>query len=206
MWVGVLPSGVAKLRITYNAPVILTFTLAAVFVFVMTAAVPHLRSWFVAYSELDDVRGYVGLLSHILSHQSWGHLLGNFTLILLIGPILEERRGSVTLLVMILVTALVTGLANLLFSNQALIGASGVVFMLVLLASIVNVRSREIPLTFIAVAVIYLGGEIVQLFQTDNVSHLSHLVGGSVGAVFGFLMTAHKKPKAALAQRRISSS
>jgi membrane associated rhomboid family serine protease len=180
---------VAKLRITYNAPVILTFTLAAVFVFVLTSAVPELRSWFVAYPKLGDAHAYVGLFSHILAHESWEHLLGNFMLILLIGPMIEERRGSATLLVMILVTALVTGLANLMFSDYALIGASGVAFMMVLLASMANVRSGDIPLTFIAVAVIYMGGEIAHSFQSDHVSHLSHLVGGAVGAVFGFLMT-----------------
>jgi GlpG protein len=186
---------VAKLRITYNSPVILTFTFAAVFVFVLTRAVPDLRSWFVAYPELSDVHAYVGLFGHVLGHESWQHLLSNFMLILLIGPLLEERRGSATLLVMILVTALVTGLANLVFSDHALMGASGVVFMMVLLASMANMRSGDVPLTFIAVAVIYMGGEIAHSFQTDRVSHLSHLLGGAVGAVFGFLMTGDKKPK-----------
>ena len=183
----------AKLRITYNAPVILTFTLAAVVVFVLTQAVPELRSWFMAYPKLGDAHAYVGLFSHILGHESWEHLLGNFMLILLIGPILEERHGSVTLLGMILITALVTGLANLAFSNNALLGASGVAFMMVLLASMANVRSGDIPLSFIAVAVIYMGGEIAHSFQADHVSHMAHLVGGAVGAAFGFLMAGNKK-------------
>jgi membrane associated rhomboid family serine protease len=185
---------VAKLRITYNAPVILTFTLAAVFVFLMTSAVPALRPWFVAYPQLGDAHMYVGLFGHILAHESWEHLLSNFMLILLIGPILEERRGSATLLVMILVTALVTGLANLVFSDHALIGASGIAFMMVLLASMANVRSGDIPLSFIAVAVIYMGGEVAHSFATDGVSHMAHLVGGAIGAVFGFFMTGDKKP------------
>ena len=161
--------------------------------FVITSAVPDLLAWFVAYPKLGGVRSYVGLFGHILAHESWEHLLSNFMLILLIGPILEERRGSVPLLVMILVTALVTGLANLVFSDHALIGASGVAFMMVLLASMVNVRSGDIPLTFIAVAVLYMGGEIARSFRTDHISHLSHLVGGAAGAVFGFLMAGGKR-------------
>jgi membrane associated rhomboid family serine protease len=147
---------VAKLRITNNEPVTLTFTLAVVFV--LTSAVPDLRSWFVAYPKLGDGHAYVGLFGHILAHESWEHMLSNFMLILLIGPMLEERRGSATLFVMILVTALVTGLANVMFSDHALIGASGVAFMMVLLASMAHVRTGDIPLTFIAVAVIYMGG------------------------------------------------
>jgi membrane associated rhomboid family serine protease len=179
---------VAKLRITYNAPVVLTFAIAAVAVFLLTSTVEAARAWFVAWPQLGDVRSYVGLFSHILGHASWQHLLGNFMLILLIGPILEERHGSIRLLVMILITALFTGLANLVFSDGALLGASGIVFMMILLASMANVRGGgEIPLTFLAVAVIYMGGEIVRSFREDQISQMAHLVGGIAGAMFGFL-------------------
>ncbi len=183
----------AKLRISYNAPVVLTFAIAAVIAFVVTQTVHPAQAWFVAYPQLGDVHSYVGLFSHILGHASWEHLLGNFMLILLIGPILEERHGSMTLLFMILVTALMTGLATLVFSNGFVMGASGVVFMMILLASLANVRGGEIPLTFLVVALIYMGGEIVHSFRSDGISHMAHLVGGAVGAGFGFLGARPKK-------------
>lgn len=182
----------AKLRITYNAPVVLTFALAAVVVFILTSTVQGAVQWFAAYPHLDRTQAYVGLFTHILGHANWQHLIGNFMLILLLGPILEERHGSGPLLVMILLTALITGLANLLFSNGALMGASGVVFMMILLASMANVRGGEIPLTFIAVAVIYMGGEIVRAFREDQVSQMAHLVGGMAGAAFGFILAGAK--------------
>ena len=183
----------AKLRITYNAPVVLTFTLAAVVVFVLTRLIPPLQSWFTASPHLDGPQAYIGLFSHILGHASWEHLIGNFMLILLLGPILEERHGSGPLLLMILVTALITGIANATRSNAGLMGASGIVFMMILLASMANVRGGEIPLTFIAVAIIYLGGEIVHSFRSDNISQMAHLVGGAVGAGFGFFLAGKKK-------------
>lgn len=186
----------AKLRITYNAPVVLTFTLAAVVAFVLMQSLGQSATlWFSAWPRLVDTRSYVGLVSHILGHASWEHLLGNFMLILLLGPILEERHGSVSLLVMIVLTALVTGMANLAFSDHFLVGASGVVFMMILLASMANVRGGEIPLTFIAVAIIYLGGEVVKAFRADGVSHMAHLVGGAAGAAFGFLSAGQRKLK-----------
>src|SRR5262249_30582320 len=120
--------------------------------------------------------------------------------ILLIGPILEERHGSRALLIMILLTALMTGLANLVFSTGVILGASGVVFMMILLASMANVRAREIPLTFIAIAIIYLGGEIIRSFREDNISQLAHLVGGVAGAAFGFLAAGIKQKKPAAAK------
>jgi membrane associated rhomboid family serine protease len=165
---------VAKLRITYNAPVVLTFTIAAVAAFVLCQIAPSLSPWFAAWPRLIDAHSYVGLVSHILGHASWEHLIGNFMLILLIGPILEERHGSVPLLVMIVLTAAVTGLANLALSEHAVLGASGVAFMMILLASMANVRGGEIPLTFLVIAVIYIGGELVHSFRSDGISHLAH--------------------------------
>jgi GlpG protein len=187
---------VAKLRITYNAPVVLTFALAAVVVFIITQTAEASRYWFVAHPRLDDTSAYVGLFSHILGHDSWQHLISNFMLILLLGPILEERHGSGPLLLMILLTALITGLANLMFSGAFLLGASGVVFMMILLASMANVRGGEIPLTFIAVAILYMGGEIINAFRDDKVSQMAHLVGGFAGAAFGFIIAGTKRAKA----------
>jgi membrane associated rhomboid family serine protease len=185
---------VAKLRITYNAPVVLTFAIAAVAVFILTHTVSAAQPWFVAWPKLVDARSYVGLFTHILGHANWQHLIGNFMLILLLGPILEERHGSASLLIMILLTALFTGLANLLFSDGVLLGASGVVFMMILLASMANVRGGEIPLTFIAVALIYMGGEIIRSFRDDQISQMAHLVGGVAGAIFGFVSAKSSKP------------
>ncbi len=193
----------AKLRISYNAPVVLTFALAAVAVFIITHEdiSPNTRLWFVAWPEFRDERSYIGLVSHILGHAGWTHLLGNFMLILLIGPILEERFGSGQLLVMILITALVTGIINVAVSSDALLGASGIVFMMILLASTANIREGEIPLTFIAVAVIYLGGEIVRaVSEDDQVSQMAHLIGGATGAVFGFLSARRGKKSVAPAK------
>jgi membrane associated rhomboid family serine protease len=178
---------VARLRITYNAPVVLTFALAATLVHVINGGP---SSWFAAWPEFHDARSYVGLFSHILGHGNWDHLLSNFTMILLLGPILEERHGSLSLLLMIAITALITGLINVTFSSHPLIGASGIVFMMILLASTANIRAGEIPLTFIAVTVLFLGREVIAAFEDDRVSQMAHIVGGLAGAAYGFLTAA----------------
>ena len=70
---------------------------------------------------------------------------------------------------------------------MALCGASGVVFAFILLASFTNVRAGEIPLTVILVAAIFLGQQIYEgIFIRDQVSNISHIVGGIVGAVAGY--------------------
>jgi len=181
------------LRISYNAPVVLTFALAAVVVQLLPQET--MLTWFATQGHIDGTNTYVTLFSHILGHAGWDHLIANFMLILLLGPILEERYGSGSLLVMIVITALFSGLVDLALGDHTL-GASGIVFMMILLASTANIRAGEIPLTFIAVAVIYLGGEIVKAFDNDNISQLGHVLGGVSGAAFGFLHARNKAPSA----------
>ena len=101
---------------------------------------------------------------------------------------------KLALLSLIAVTALVTGLLQLLLGDGVLLGASGVVFMMILLASMANIRQREIPLTFIAVVILFIGREVVSAFKADQVSQMAHIVGGAVGAAFGFLGAAPPRP------------
>jgi membrane associated rhomboid family serine protease len=173
-------------RIHYNAPAVLTFSILAILFCLINAdgwcAVPG-RGRF----SINDPMDYLRLLTHVLGHGGWQHLLGNLTFILLLGPILEDRYGTGDMTLMILVTALVTGMVNILLSPHYLLGASGIVFMLIILASIVNIRGGSIPLTFILVAIIFIGKEVSDgLVKPDNVSQLTHIIGGLVGAVFGF--------------------
>ena len=73
--------------------------------------------------------------------------------------------------------------------RAALLGASGIVYMLILLSSLASMRQNCIPLTLILVAAIYLGGEVVNgLTASDNISQLSHIVGGVCGAIFGMAL------------------
>ena len=182
------------MRIKYNAPTILTFAFFCVLVMVLsTTLLPGLnRSWFMVagkgHFSPASVQSWISLLSHIAGHSSWSHLVGNFSLILLVGPMLEESYGSFSLLVMIIITALITGVFNVLFFSTGLMGASGVVFMMILLASFTNFSKGEIPLTFILILILYLGEQLFSSFDTDNISHFAHIVGGFCGSLFGFFL------------------
>ncbi len=183
------------LRIRYNAPVVLSFALIGLAV-LLANGVTEGRSQTLLFSVYsfspDQPLGYVRLLTHVLGHSSWEHYAGNITLMLVIGPALEEKYGSGCLLLCILLTALVTGAAQcLLFPGVALCGASGVVFMMILLASMGGTRGGGIPLTMVVVAVFYLGSEISSaLTVRDNISQLSHILGGVCGAGMGFYLAS----------------
>ena len=94
----------------------------------------------------------------------------------------------------ILSTAIVSGLLQfILFPNSMLLGASGIVFMLIMLSSLSGAKSGKIPITLILVAVMYLGQELYSIFFVqDNVANLMHIVGGICGVGWGFLLKQTK--------------
>lgn len=187
----------SRLKISFNSPVILGFTmicLLALLLGYLTKGRTTVLLFGVSRSPLISPFTYIRLIGHVFGHADWEHFIGNITLILIIGPLLEEKYGSANILFVILATALVTGIVHsLLFPNVLLLGASGVVFAFILLSSLTSIREGEIPLTFILVAVIYLGGQVWQgIAVKDNVSNLTHIIGGLVGAALGYVMNKNK--------------
>src|SRR5208337_4618558 len=119
-----------KVRLRYNAPVVLTFALLSAVVLLidqLTGGV-FIKTFFVlppvfnAHAPLDWLR----LFTYVIGHANWNHLISNFSFILLIGPVLEEKYGSLPLLAMMIVTALATAVLNLLVVRTGLYGASGI--------------------------------------------------------------------------------
>jgi membrane associated rhomboid family serine protease len=176
------------MKLKFNSPVILGFSLISVAVFfldklMLGALMPFFT---LGHVSLSSPVSLLTLFSHVLGHASIEHLMGNLTFILLVGPIVEEKYGDMRTLFMILITALVTGILNILFFHTGLLGASGIVFMLILLVSFTNTRSGEIPVTFILVALLFIGKEILQSLSTDQISQFAHIIGGVCGSFFGF--------------------
>ncbi|MCL2620060.1 MAG: rhomboid family intramembrane serine protease [Defluviitaleaceae bacterium] len=177
----------------YNAPVTLTFGLIALMALVLGGITDNgstLLLFSVYRSSPADPLTYIRLFGHVFGHSGWGHFFNNFLILLLIGPMLEERHGTKNLIYVIAFTALITGIVHIIFSpNTVLLGASGIVFMFMILAGFTNLRQGRIPITLILVVILFLGREFVDGFRLDdNVSRATHIVGGICGAGFGFFL------------------
>ncbi len=186
-----------KLKISYNSPVILGFTgicFLSLIVGIITKGVSTNLLFSVYRSSLMDPLTYIRFIGHIFGHAGWEHFIGNIMFILVVEPLLEEKYGPSNILFVILSTALVTGLVNfIIFPRIQLLGASGVVFAFILLSSFTSIKEGSIPLTFILVAVIYIGGQVYDgLFVKDNVSNLTHILGGIVGAGLGYELNKNR--------------
>jgi membrane associated rhomboid family serine protease len=196
------------MKLRYNAPVVLTFSLlcaAELLAMTLTGGPDHspLMTMF-SISPIDfsfgSLTSWLRLFTHTIGHLNWEHLIGNLSFILLIGPILEEKYGSLPVLLVMLVTALATGIIDILIVRSALLGASGIVFALILLSSFTNIRSGEIPITFILIVILFLVKELwytiaPQQSAGPGVANFAHVLGGVVGAAFGFVFAKAEKPK-----------
>ena len=178
------------MKLRYNSPAVLTYALISVAVMVVDylSGAQFARALFAAppVFSFGAPLDYFRMVSHVAGHSGWEHLVANFALILLIGPILEEKYGTWPLLAMMLVTAVITGVINVVFLDSWLMGASGIVFMMILLSSFTNIASGEIPLTFVLVVVVYLAREVVGALSDDSVAQFAHIAGGVCGSLFGF--------------------
>ena len=186
------------IRITFNAPAVLTFSALCVIarlIGMLTKGESDVLVFSVYRASLLDPLTYVRCVAHVLGHASWSHLLGNLMYILILGPMIEEKYGTKNTALVILVTAAVTGIINMaFFPGVRLLGASGVVFAMILMASITTREDRTIPVTFILVAVLYLGQQIWQgVFRKDNISQMAHIAGGAVGSAAGFILSRKRR-------------
>ena len=186
------------LKLSYNAPVALTFAILALIALILNSITngwTTVNLFSVYRSSLSDPLTWVRFFGHVLGHSGYAHYIGNIVLVLVLGPNLEDRFGSWNTLWAIVVTALISGLVQFIFfPGTALLGASGIVFMMILLSSFGGVRNGVIPITLILVAVCYLGGELWDaIFANDNVSQLTHIIGGICGTILGFALSGKKR-------------
>ena len=192
-----MKNSTGRLKLSFNSPVILGFTLVCLLVLLLdylTGGWTTKNLFSVYSSSFLNPLTYIRFIGHIFGHADWNHFIGNIMLLLIIGPLLEEKYGSMNILFVMLSTAIVTGLVHFfLFPGVGLLGASGVVFAFILLAPFTSIKERYIPVTVILVAIIYIGEQIYSgIFVNDNISHLTHILGGFVGSGLGFVMHKNK--------------
>lgn len=177
------------MKITFNSPFVLTFALLATFVLIISLSVGGPLKILALNGNFNfrDWHSYIGLFLYPLSHLDITHLVSNFGIILLIGPLLEKHYGWQKLLSMSVITTVVIGILHIILSDNGLIGASGLVFLYIVLASLSNATNKEIPLTFVLVVCMFLGQEIMNSFRDDQVSQMAHIGGGVMAILFRYV-------------------
>lgn len=180
-----------RFKIKFNSPVVLSMVVIsfiATLLNYLTAGASGRALFMTYHSAMLSPMTWIRSFTHIFGHADWSHLIGNMSYLLLLGPMLEEKYSSKTLLSVVAITAFGTSLVNyIFFPGVALCGASGVVFAFIVLSSFTDFKEGEVPLTFILVAVFFIGQQIWEgLTVKDNISNMAHIVGGIIGGAVGF--------------------
>ena len=186
-----------KLRITYNAPVVLSFVIICVLVTTIGVITNHISTgllFSIYRGSWKNPITYLRFFTHVFGHSGFEHLIGNSMYLLLLGPLLEEKYGSKVLLKVFLCTTIVTGTIFLaICPNASLCGASGIVFACIILSSFTTFRDGEVPLSFLLVVVVFIGKEMISGFMIqDNISNFTHIIGGIVGGIYGYILNRKK--------------
>lgn len=187
-----------NLQFDYNSPVIITYLIVSLLAWFLNSITKGKTNklFFMNYrSSIWNPLTYVRLFTHSIGHKNWDHFVSNFLYILLIGPMIEEKYGSLNLIIMLLLTSLVIALFNIIFNNYCITGASGNVYMLIVLSSFSNISEGKIPITLILICLFYVVSEMKKSILEGNkkIYHDGHLLGAICGALFGFYFLYYTK-------------
>lgn len=187
--------------VVMDAPLVLGFCgVCFVIQWISTNIYPGLNSKYfsmlpLASSSMLSPLFYLRLFSHCLGHASWTHLSGNLSIITIVGPTCEMAFGTWPLMVFMLLTAFSTGFVHYatilagLQIDRAVMGASGLLFMLLVLAPSRDHPEGKIRASFIFLMFFWVWKEFVGIVgaANDGISHEAHAVGAVVGGLVGLL-------------------
>ena len=200
-----------NIKVAYDAPVTLTFVIVSAIIFLLNMllaksgkaagfekifASPTNQAGALPFI-INAPLSYLRLLFYIFGASVGGAslLFTNLILIMLLGPAMEERYGSVIIGIMIFVSALFAGVLNACFCETSLVGAGPLVSMMIFLNAFMSFSKKKFPLSFAAVMVLFV---LLQIFSgAGAVQIIICISGGLCGSLFAFLtspkMKAEKK-------------
>ena len=187
-----------KLNVAFDAPVTLTFSIICIVLFVLNpyAFKGALTNKFLTSpTSMTGSHGFIPsapisyfrLILYVFGATSFATLITQLLFILLLGPAMEERYGSIVIGVMIGVSTLFSGVLNACFCTQSLMGTLPVVFMLIFLNSFMSFSKKKIPLSFLAVFILFILREISESNPNGVAGIIVCIAGGLCGSLFAFL-------------------
>lgn len=191
-----------NLKVSYDAPVTLSFVIVCVVFFLLNnfvikngalekvLASPTTQAGALPFIVKMPV-SYVRLLLHVFGSTDGSALITNLILVMLLGPAMEERYGSVIIGIMIFVSALFSGVLNACFCAESLVGAVPVVCMMIFLNAFMSFSKKTFPLSFAAVIVLFV---FLEIFNGAGVVRIIICIaGGLCGSLFAFLTSPKVK-------------
>ena len=173
-------------KLTFSAPVTI-FLIIISFIILVTGN----SALCATHNRIDQ-----NLILHIFGHSNFNHWFGNITLLAIIGQSVEDKYGSWITLVLVILDAIIVGLAYCFLQPVSCYGLSSVVYMFVVLNTFPSKKDDSISILTILIMIIFICPEIIGLIKNnDNIGHLAHLIAGLNGLIFGIIYNSLKLKK-----------
>lgn len=145
---------------------------------------------------------YFRLIFHILGNQVPLIFLTSLLTIFFMGPQMEKRYGTVILILMTSIAALVSGALNACLCSKTSFGCESMIFLLIFLCTVDSILKKHLDISNLLAYVVYISfviyngrenlGSIPQSILYATVS----LIGGVCGGILGFFVVPKvEKPK-----------
>ncbi len=201
-----------NIKLSYDAPVTLTFVIATLLLFVINSFLCKGKLTTLILSaptssvgelpfEVSSPLSYLRLFFYVFGASSGNMMITNLIFILLLGPAMEERYGSVVIGIMIIVSAVFAGVLNACFCQKMLQGPISIVFMMVFLNAFMSFSKKKVPLCFVIILILFVCREIFEQNANGIIGLISSLAGGLCGSLFAFLAS----PKARAVKKQEKS-
>ena len=199
-----------SLKFIFDSPVVLVFSVVSAVIFISDLILklnlsekifecPGAKS--VPAFDFKSALSYVKLVIYPFGGENSTSFFLNIGFILLLGPVLEERYGSIMLALMIFITSLVGGVLTACVSMFGISGCGGIVFMMIILSVLSVFIKKQLPVSWIFIFTLYLAFSLFSgkkisgfmPFMQNNVPVFIQLASGICGSLFGFFVCPKKR-------------
>jgi membrane associated rhomboid family serine protease len=140
--------------------------------------------------------GLQGVITSVLIHGNWGHLLGNSAPFFIFSTALFYFYPKISTKVFFGMW-ITSGFYLWLFARDNWhIGASGLIYSLAFFHLTIALLKREMKIVSFSMLIIFLYGSMVwgffpEFYPKENISWEGHLMGATVGVIFAFFFKSH---------------
>lgn len=199
-----------SLKFIFDSPVVLVFSVVSAVIFISDLILklnlsekifecPGAKS--VPAFDFKSALSYVKLVIYPFGGENSTSFFLNIGFILLLGPVLEERYGSIMLTLMIFITSLVGGVLTACVSTFGISGCGEIVFMMIILSVLSVFIKKQLPVSWIFIFALYLAFSLFSgkkisgfmPFMQNNVPVFIQLASGICGSLFGFFVCPKKR-------------
>ena len=186
-----------KIKLNYDAPVTIIFTLLSVLLFVL--------DWFLLKNKLNSTIlltptcdgefqfsfksffSYLRLFLYVFGTGDALSFFAKLVIVSLIGSRMEERYGSMVIGIMIFVATIFTGVLAACCCKLPFAGSDAVVFMLILLDMLFHISKKSVSLSSALATALFIACLFISSNGNGMVGVLIIIAGGLCGSLFAFM-------------------